>query len=68
MKESIVDSFLKEVGGSTSAFLTMLPYLLNSLCERMPPDTPHILHVEFSLKREAESNQIVVERLDFGRM
>jgi hypothetical protein len=68
MKESIVESYLREVGGSTSAFLTMLPYLLNSLCAKMPADTPHILHVEFSLRREAESNRIVVERLDFGRM
>jgi hypothetical protein len=56
------------VGGSTSAFLTMLPRLLNSLCEKMPADTPHTLRVVFSLKREAGNNQIRVVRLRFGKM
>jgi hypothetical protein len=46
----------------------MLPRLLNILCEKMPPDIPHTMRVEFSLKREAGNNLIVVEQIHFGEM
>ena len=54
-------------GTDLSAFLIILPDLLSSLLEKTPPDTPHILHVEFLLSREAGKRTIQPVRLTFGK-
>jgi hypothetical protein len=41
--------------------------LLNSLCAKMPLDTPLTLHVEFSISQGAANKQIQVEHLTFGK-
>jgi hypothetical protein len=65
MRESTVESH-SQGNESISDFLTILNPLLNSLCERTPPDTQLTMRAAFSRKREAGSNQIVVEQIAFG--